>query len=271
VIIEPRRNWDLPDFGEVWTHRELLYFLTWRDIKVRYKQTVLGVAWVIIQPVATMLIFTLLLGRLAGIDQRTGGIPYPIFAFTGLLPWTLFSTAVSVSSNSLVGNSHLISKVYFPRVLIPTASVAASLVDFALSFLVLIALMAYYGVGLTSRVLLLVPLTALVVMLSLGVGLLLSALNVKYRDIRHGVPFVLQIWMFASPVLYPLSLVSGRWALLLSLNPLAGVIQGFRAALLGRGEIPWNLLAASSATALIILLCSLLVFRRLEKIFADEV
>jgi lipopolysaccharide transport system permease protein len=271
VIIEPRRPWALPNFSEIWANRELLYFLTWRDIKVRYKQTLLGVAWVIIQPIATMLIFTLLFGRLAGMDQRTGGIPYPIFAFTGLLPWTFFSTALATSSNSLVGNAHLISKVYFPRVIIPAATVGASLVDFGLSFLVFIGLMAYYGVGLTSRIVLLIPLIILVVIFALGVGLLLSSINVKYRDIRHAVPFIIQVWMFASPVLYPLGLVPGRWRSLLALNPMAGIIEGFRAVLLGNIAIPWNNLGLSALISLVVLIGSLLIFRRLEKSFADEV
>ena len=271
VTIRPRRAWEFPDFSEIWSHRELLYFLTWRDIKVRYKQTLLGVTWVIIQPVATMLIFTLLFGRLAGLDQRTGGVPYPIFAFTGLLPWTFFATAVAASSNSLVGSAHLISKVYFPRLIIPAATIGAGLVDFGLSFAVFVAMMAYYGVGLTWGVLLLLPLVALVVVLALGVGLLLSALNVRYRDIRHALPFMIQIWMFASPVIYPLGMVPARWRWVLALNPMTGVIEGFRAALLGSGEVPWVALAISAAVALMLLICSLLAFRRLEKSFADEV
>lgn len=271
VIIEPRRAWALPNFSEIWVNRELLYFLTWRDIRIRYKQTLLGVAWVIIQPLATMVIFTLLFGKLAGLDQRTAGVPYPIFAFAGLLPWTFFATAVTASSNSLVSNAHLISKVYFPRVIIPAASIGAGLLDFGLSFTVFIGMMVYYRVSLTGKALLLLPLVALVVLLALGVGLMLSALNVKYRDIRHALPFIVQLWMFASPVIYPLGMVPARWRSLLALNPMAGVIEGFRAALLGSGEMPWNTLAISTAVALLLLICSLFAFRRLERSFADEV
>ena len=261
----------MPNFSEIWVNRELLYFLTWRDIRIRYKQTLLGVAWVIIQPLATMVIFTLLFGKLAGLDQRTAGVPYPIFAFAGLLPWTFFATAVTASSNSLVSNAHLISKVYFPRVIIPAASIGAGLLDFGLSFTVFIGMMVYYRVSLTGKALLLLPLVALVVLLALGVGLMLSALNVKYRDIRHALPFIVQLWMFASPVIYPLGMVPARWRSLLALNPMAGVIEGFRAALLGSGEMPWNTLAISTAVALLLLICSLFAFRRLERSFADEV
>jgi lipopolysaccharide transport system permease protein len=269
ITIERSKSWSIADSRDLWAYRELLYFLTWRDIKVRYKQTLLGVAWVIIQPVATMLIFTLLFGRLAGLDQRTGGVPYPIFAFTGLLPWTFFSAAVAASGNSLVNNTHLISKVYFPRVMIPAATVAAGLLDFGLSFAVYIGMMAYYGVGVTWRVLLLLPLVALVVVLALGVGLLLSAVNVKYRDIRHALPFTMQIWMFASPVIYPLGIVPARWRSLLALNPMAGVIEGFRAALLGSGDIPWTALATSATITIALLILSAYVFRRVERGFAD--
>jgi lipopolysaccharide transport system permease protein len=269
ITIERNRLWSVQDLRDIWANRELLYFLTWRDIKIRYKQTLLGVAWVIIQPVATMLIFTLLFGRLAGLDQRTGGIPYPIFAFAGLLPWTFFASAVGSSSNSLVNNSTLISKVYFPRVIIPAATIGGGLVDFGLSFAVFMGLMVYYGVGLTWRVLLLIPLVVLVVVLALGVGLLLSALNVKYRDIRHALPFVIQLGMFASPVIYPLGIVPARWRSILALNPLAGIIEGFRAALLGSGGIPWGGLAVSVGITVSLLILSAYVFRRVERDFAD--
>src|SRR5437764_243350 len=247
IIIERAQSWGAVNLRELWAHRELLYFLTWRDLKVRYKQTALGVLWVILQPLLTMLVFTLLFGRLAGFDERTGGIPYPIFAFAGLLPWTFFSTAITNSGNSLVGSAHLITKIYFPRMIIPAAAVAAGLVDFALSFTILAALMVYYGVGVTWGLLLLPVLMILVTLLALGVGMLLSALNVKYRDIRQVLPFMVQIWMFLSPVIYPSALVPGKWRWVFALNPMTGIIEGFRAALFGRTQIEWNILAVSAA------------------------
>jgi lipopolysaccharide transport system permease protein len=254
-----------------WSYRELLYFLTWRDVKVRYKQTLLGVLWVVIQPLVTMLIFTLLFGRLAGLEGRTGGIPYPLFAFAGLLPWTFFANAVTNSSNSLVTNSQLITKIYFPRMIIPTAAVSANLVDFALSFAVLAALLAYYHVSATWNLLLLPALVALVVLLALGIGMFLAALNVKYRDIRHAVPFVVQIWMFVSPVIYPTTLVPERWRWVLALNPMTGIIEGFRAALFGRTQVEWKLLAISGAISLVTFIFSLFAFKRMEKSFADVI
>lgn len=270
VIIEPRRPWGLPDFSEFWAYRELLYFLTWRDLKVRYKQTALGVLWVIIQPFLTMLIFTLLFGRLAGLEDKTGGIPYPIFAFAGLLPWTFFAAAVMNSGNSLVGSAHLISKVYFPRMIIPAAAVAAGLVDLGLSFVLLAALMTYYGVALTWGLLLLPILVLMVVLLALGVGMLLSGLNVKYRDIRHTLPFLLQIWMFVSPVIYPTTIVPEAWRWVLALNPMAGIIEGFRAVLFG-SRIDWKILSISATVTIVLLVYSAFAFRRMEKSFADVI
>jgi len=271
IIIERAQSWGAVNLRELWAHRELLYFLTWRDLKVRYKQTALGVLWVILQPLLTMLVFTLLFGRLAGFDERTGGIPYPIFAFAGLLPWTFFSTAITNSGNSLVGSAHLITKIYFPRMIIPAAAVAAGLVDFALSFTILAALMVYYGVGVTWGLLLLPVLMILVTLLALGVGMLLSALNVKYRDIRQVLPFMVQIWMFLSPVIYPSALVPGRWRWVFALNPMTGIIEGFRAALFGRTQIEWNILAVSAAVTIILFTYSIFAFRRMEKSFADVI
>jgi homopolymeric O-antigen transport system permease protein len=270
IIIERSRSWRPADLSELWAYRELLYFLIWRDVKVRYKQTLLGVVWVIIQPLATMLIFTLLFGRLAGLETRTGGIPYPLFAFAGLLPWTFFSNAVSNSSNSLVTSAQLITKIYFPRMIIPAAAVTAGLVDFALSFVVLAVLMAYYRVSVTWSLLLLPALIAFVVLLALGVGMLLAGLNVKYRDVRHAVPFAMQIWMFASPVIYPTTLVPERWRWVLALNPMTGIIEAFRAVLFG-SRIDWNLLAFSAAVTLALLIYSCFAFRRMEKSFADVI
>ena len=270
-VIEARKSGVDFDFKGCWAYRELLYFLTWRDVKVRYKQTLLGVLWVIIQPLATMLIFTLLFGRLAGLETRTEGIPYPLFAFAGLLPWTFFSNAVSNSSNSLVTSAQLITKIYFPRMIIPAAAVTAGLVDFALSFVVLTVLMAYYRVSVTWSLLLLPALIALVVLLALGVGMLLAGLNVKYRDVRHAVPFAVQIWMFASPVIYPPTLVPERWRWLLALNPMTGIIEGFRAALFGNSQIQWKLVAVSAAIVLVLFVSSVFAFRRMEKSFADVI
>jgi homopolymeric O-antigen transport system permease protein len=271
ITIERGRSWSLVNLRELWEYRELLFFLTWRDVKVRYKQTVLGVLWVILQPLVTMLIFTLFFGRLAGLSEKTGGIPYPIFAFAGLLPWMFFSNAVITSSNSLVGSVHLITKIYFPRMIIPMAAVAAGLVDFALGFIILAILMAYYRVGITWSSVLLPLLVMLLTLLALGVGMFLSALHVKYRDIRHALPFLVQLWMFASPVIYPTTLVPRQWRWVLALNPLTGIIEGFRAALLGGKAIEWNLLAISAAVTIILLIYSALAFKRMEKSFADVI
>jgi lipopolysaccharide transport system permease protein len=268
VTIEPTGSWQALNLKNFWTYRELLYFLIWRDVKVRYKQTLLGVLWVVIQPVVTMLIFTLFFGRLAGLDARIGKIPYPLFAFAGLLPWTYFANAITNGGNSLVASSHLITKIYFPRMLIPAGAVAAGLVDFVLASLVLMVLMFYYGVGITWRLLLLLPLTALLTLLALAVALLLSALNVKYRDIRHALPFLVQIWLFASPVIYPTTIMPEKWRWMLVLNPMTGIIDGFRAALFGTQQV-WGVLAISSALTIILLVCSAFIFRRMEKGFAD--
>jgi len=267
-IIEPSQSWAALDLRAVWTYRELLYFLTWRDVKVRYKQTALGVAWVVMQPLLTTLVFTLFLGRVA--RMPSDDIPYPLFVFAGLLPWTFFNGAITSSSNSLVGNAHLITKVYFPRVLIPISAVAARLLDFVISFVVLLALMAYYGVGPTRNLLMLPALVALVTLLALGMGMATSALNVKYRDVGVMMPLLLQLWMFASPVVYPVSALPPGWQRLYSLNPLVGVIEGFRASLLGRG-FDWTALGVSTAVAAALLLYAAFSFRRMETHFADIV
>lgn len=268
VVIEPSKNWFDLNLRDLWHYRDLLYILTERDIKVRYKQTILGALWAIIQPLFTMLIFTLFFGRLAGIPSD--GIPYPIFAYAGLLPWTFFANAVVNSGNSLIGNSNLITKVYFPRMVIPISSVGSGLVDFAIAFILLIGLMIYYGVGLTVNILLLPILVLLTTMLALGVGMWMSALNVKYRDIRHALPFMIQIGMFLTPIIYPMSLVGGKWKWLLALNPMAGQIEGYRSAFLGK-EIDWGSLGISSFITMIILLYSVYNFNRMEKEFADIV
>jgi len=268
VVIEPGRFWVALDLRGLWAYRELLYFLTWRDVKVRYKQTLLGAAWAIIQPLFTMIIFSLLFGRLAGI--KSDSIPYPIFAYAGLLPWTFFSNAVTASGNSLVGSSTLITKIYFPRIIIPSAAVAAGLVDFALSFLVLIPLMFYYGVSITPKLLFLPLMVLLITFLALAVGMWMSALNVKYRDIRYALPFVIQLWMFASPVIYPTSMLRGKLKIVLTLNPLTGIIENFRSALVGT-QMKWSSLAISAAITLVLFVCSAYAFKRMERSFADLV
>src|SRR6476619_6942275 len=211
VVIEPRSSWKALDLSELWAYCELMYFLTWRDVKVRYKQTFLGVAWAVIQPLFTMIIFTLFFGRLGGMEARTGGIPYPLFAFAGLLPWTFFANALTTSGNSLVGSANLITKVYFPRLIVPTAAVAAGLVDFAIGFVMLVVLMLYYQTPLTLNLLMIPVLVFLVTVLATGVGMWLSALNVKYRDIRFALPFVIQLWMFISPIIYPTEILPPKY------------------------------------------------------------
>lgn len=268
VVIEPSRFWVALDLRGLWAYRELLYFLMWRDVKVRYKQTMLGAAWAIIQPLLTMLIFTLFFGELARVPSD--GIPYPIFAYAGLLPWTFFSNAVTSSGNSLVGNSNLITKVFFPRMIIPSAAVAAGLVDFGIAFLLLIGLMIYYSVTVTWAVLMLAPLTILTTLLALGLGLWLSALNVKYRDIRHALPFLMQLWMFVSPIIYPVSMLPARWRWLLALNPLTGIIAGFRSALFNRA-FDWTAIGVSIGIMLALLVYAAFSFRRMERNFADIV
>lgn len=270
VVIEPRGSWRLLDLKELWAYRELLYFLTWRDVKVRYKQTFLGVAWAVIQPLFTMVIFTLFFGRLAGLDTRTGGIPYPLFAYAGLLPWTFFSNALSSSGNSLVGSANLITKVYFPRIIVPTAAVAAGLIDFAIGFLILVPLMIYYRVSPTWNLFMIPVLILLITILATAVGMWLSALNVKYRDIRFALPFVIQLWMFISPIIYPASMLPPRWRWLLELNPLTGIIEGFKSALFGQ-PFNWTSLAIATVLTLLTLVYAAFSFSRVERRFADIV
>lgn len=269
IKIRPSKGWVALNLKDLWVYRELLYFLTWRDIKVRYKQTVLGAAWAIIQPLSTMLLFTLFFGKLGHIPSD--GVPYPIFAYAGLLPWMFFSNAVTNSGNSLVGSSNLITKVYFPRMIIPGAAVGAGLVDFAIAFVILIALMIYYGVAVTWGIVMLPVLVILTTLLALGVGMWISALNVKYRDIRYALPFLVQLWMFASPVIYPASLMPQKWRWILWLNPLTGIIEGFRSSLFGVNKFDWTGLSLSTVITLGVLVYSAYDFRRMEKVFADVV
>ena len=265
-VIEPSSGWVPIGWQELWDHRELFGFLVWRDVKVRYKQTILGAAWAVLQPLATMLLFTLLFGRWA--NMPSDGVPYPLFAFAALIPWTFFSNAVSTSANSLVGNTHLIGKVYFPRLLIPLASIGVGLVDLAVALAVILGLMAFYQIGLTWQIALVPVLTLLMLLVAFGVGSALAALGAMYRDVRYVVPFLLQFWMFASPVIYPVSLVPPEWHWVLYVNPLAGAIHGYRAALLGL-PFQWTPIAASSAVAALTVWGGLHYFRRVERRVAD--
>jgi lipopolysaccharide transport system permease protein len=266
VVIERKRSWTHLNFGELWAHRDLFYFLIWRDVKVRYKQTVLGVIWAILQPLLTMMIFTFLFGNLA--RMPSDGMPYPIFVYAGLLPWNFFAAAVDNSSNSLVGNSALITKVYFPRLVIPSAAVGAALVDFGIAFMILLLMGAHYKMGLSISMLMLIPLIVLMTLFAVGIGIQMSALNVKYRDVRHALPFLINVWMFATPVIYPVSFIPGRWRWILVLNPLGGIIEGFRSAIFNRPFL-WPHLVVSVVIVVCVLLYSLYSFRRMEKSFAD--
>lgn len=267
--IEPSRGWVSLRLKELWEYRELLYFLVWRDVKVRYKQTALGAAWAIIQPVSTMIVFSLFFGKLGKIPSD--GIPYPIFSYAALVPWTFFAAGLNASSNSLVGSSNLITKVYFPRLVIPLATVLSGVVDFLLAFLVLIAMMMYYHISLTLLVLWLPVFLLLAFVTALGVGLWLSSLNVKYRDVRYLLPFITQFWLFATPIAYPSSLLHEPWRTIYGLNPMVGVVEGFRWALLGTKSEAGSTIAISALVALVVLVTGAFYFRRMEKTFADIV
>jgi len=254
---------------ELYEFHELIYFLVWRDLKVRYKQTALGVAWAVLQPFLTMIVFTIFFGNLANVPSD--GLPYPIFSFTALLPWQLFSNALTNASNSLVNNRDLITKVYFPRIILPFASIIAGLVDFCIAFLVLAGMMVYYGTVPSAAVIALPLFILLAMITTLAVSLWLSALNVQYRDIRHIVPFLTQIWLFVTPIAYPSSLVPEKWRFLYGLNPMAGVVEGFRWALLGKSTIDVTLLLVSSFMVVCLLIGGLIYFRRMDRTFADVV
>jgi lipopolysaccharide transport system permease protein len=254
---------------EVAGFHELFFHLTWRNIKVRYKQTVLGVLWAVLQPLFTMIIFTLLFGRLA--HMPSNGLPYPLFAYSGILVWTFFSNAVTGSANSLVGSASLITKVYFPRMIVPASYVASALFDFTVAFLLLIPLMIHYGIPFTPRALLAPVMVAVAATLALALGLWLGALNVRYRDVQYTIPFAMQLWMFASPIIYPVELVPAKWRWVLAINPMTGIIENFRWALLGRPELNAVSLAFSAAATVAILVVAAFVFRRLEDVFADMV
>ncbi|MBI3985444.1 MAG: ABC transporter permease [Lentisphaerae bacterium] len=268
-FIEPAQGRLSLKLLELWEARELLFFLVWRDLKVRYKQTVLGAAWAILQPVMTMVVFSVFFGRLAKVPSD--GLPYPVFVFTALLPWQLFAYALTESSNSLVGNQNLLSKVYFPRLVFPLAPLLAGLVDFTIAFVVLLALMAFYGIVPTLAILTLPLLVLLAILTAMAVGLWLSALNVQYRDVRYTIPFLTQFWLLATPIAYSSSLVPEPWRALLGLNPMAGVVEGFRWALLGKGGGSVSQLVISTAIVGILLIGGLVYFHRMERTFADRV
>ncbi len=268
-VLKPSQGWIALNLHELWAYRELLYFLVWRDVKVRYKQTILGAGWAILQPFFTMVVFSLFFGRLA--KMPSDGIPYPLFAFAGLVPWMFFGNAVSQASESLVSNSNLIKKVYFPRLNIPLAAVLSGLVDFSIGFGVLLALTFWYGVIPTPMVVFVPIFIILALVTALGVTMWLSALNVQYRDVRYVIPFLVQFWMFATPVAYPSSLLSEPWKSLYGLNPMVGVVEGIRWALLGTNPAPGPLLLVSGIAAVTVLVTGAYYFKRMEKSFADKV
>jgi len=268
TIIDPPGRWELPQFREVWDFRELLFFLTWRDVKVRYRQTALGVLWALLQPLLAMLVFSLFFGRLAKVSSD--GVPYALFNLAGLVPWTFFTFGLNESANSLVGSRPLITKVYFPRLAIPLATVLAGAVDFAIGFVLLLVVMAGYGVVPGARVLMIVPLLLLGFTTAFGAGLWLAALNVQYRDVRYVLPFLTQLWMFVTPIVYSSSIVPERWRPLYALNPMVGVVDGFRWALLGTPG-PSGAIAASVIAAFALAAGGALYFRRMERAFADVI
>jgi len=266
VVIQPNKRWSLLSLKDIWAYRELLFFLTWRDVKVRYKQTALGAAWAILQPLFMMIIFTIFFGGLAAV--ASAGIPYPVFALAGLVPWTFFANAITASGNSLVGSANLITKVYFPRLIVPAAAMRAGLVDFVLAFVLLVLLMLYYHIAPTIQILFLPVLVLLTALFSLGVGTWFTALNVKYRDVRFALPFLIQLWLFVSSVILPSSSIPPKWRWLLMLNPMSGIIEGYRAALFGL-PFDWPALGIASGLTILTLFYSIYAFGRVERSFAD--
>jgi len=269
TVVEPVNGWASLRLRDLWEYRELLYFLIWRDIKVRYKQTMLGAAWAVIQPFFTMIVFSIFFGYLA--EVPSDGVPYPIFSYTALIPWTFFANGVSQSANSLVGSSNLLSKVYFPRLVIPSSSVLSGLLDFGIAFIVLLGMMMFYGLGISATIIWLPFFLLLALVTALGVGLWLSAMNVQYRDIRYMVPFLIQFWLFATPIAYSSSLIPEPWRVLYALNPMVGVVEGFRWAMLGTETAPGPMIAVSAVIAVVVLVSGAIYFRRMEDTFADVV
>lgn len=266
-IIKPRKGWSYLDIREIWNFRELFYFLAWRDIKIRYKQTLLGVAWAILQPLLLMGIFTLFFGKLAGLPSD--GIPYPLFTLSALVLWNFFATGLNQAANSLVGNAHLITKVYFPRIIVPISTLLSGMVDFVISFSLLMLLFGYYGFPVRPTIIYLPLFLLLVFLLSMGAGTCLSALNVKFRDVRHTIPFLTQIWLFMTPVVYPTSLLPEGWRWLYSLNPMVGVVEGFRFSLFGRPSPSLSVWLGCMVMASALALSGIFYFRKMEREFAD--
>ncbi len=269
IIVKPSSGWAALNLRDLWIYRELVYFMTWRNLKVRYKQSVLGVGWAILQPFLTMVVFSIFFGNLAGVPSD--GVPYPIFSYTALIPWTLFSKALQDASHSLVQNSHMITKIYFPRMILPLAAVLAGVLDFLIAFVVLLGMMVFYHVTPTANIWTIPLFLLLTLVTAIGVGLWLSALNVLYRDIGYVLPFLTQFWMYISPIAYPTSMVPEKWRLVYALNPMTGVVEGFRWALLGTGQAPGMVTLVSSLTALVIFVTGMFYFRRMERLFADMV
>jgi len=269
TIIQPSRGWVSLRLGALWRYRELLYFLVWRDVKVRYKQTVLGASWAILQPFFTMLIFSIFFGKLA--RMPSDGVPYPLFAYVALVPWTFFANGLTLSSNSLIANQGLLRKVYFPRLVIPLAAVASGLLDFVIAFVVLFGMLVWYGIVPTWHVLWLPALVVLALVTSLGAGLWFSALSVMYRDVQYVVPFLVQVWLYSTPIVYPASLVPAGWRTAYAINPMVGVVEGFRWALLGTGTAPGPMILVSALAALAMTFGGLVFFRRMERTFSDMV
>ena len=270
VTLRPAKKWSMINLRDLWLYRELIFFMTWRDLKVRYKQTFLGVSWAVLKPFLTMVVFSIFFGRLAKVPSD--GVPYPIFTFTALLPWELFANALSIASRSLVQNSHMITKIYFPRIILPLSSILAGLVDFLIAFVILLGMMLYYKIQLTAAMWTLPLFLILTIITALGVGLWLAALNVLYRDINYITPFLTQFWMFITPVAYPASMLPDKWHLVYALNPMTGVVEGFRWALLGTTQgAPGTTLLVSGLISFLILISGLIYFRRTERLFADMV
>jgi len=269
IVIKPTRGWAALNLRDLWLYRELIFFMTWRDLKVRYKQTVLGVGWAIFQPFLTMVVFSIFFGNLA--DVPSDGVPYPIFSYTALIPWTLFSKALQDASRSLVANSHMITKVYFPRIILPISSVLAGVVDFLIAFVVLLGMMFYFNITPTVNIWMLPLYLLLALITAIAVGLWLSALNVLYRDINYILPFLTQFWMYLTPIAYPSSMVPEQWQAIYAINPMTGVVEGFRWALLGTGQPPGLMTLVSAIVAVLLLISGMFYFKRMERLFADRV
>ncbi len=267
IIIQPSRGWRHIDFREIWAYRELLYFFTWRDLKIRYKQTVIGVLWAILQPFLTMVVFSVFFGQF--IKVPSDGVPYPIFVYLGLLPWTLFAQSLSRAAESVTSNSNLIKKVYFPRLIIPVAASLSALIDFLISFVILLAMMVFYKIVPSSGIIYFPFLVVLTFCCSIGIGFWLAAINVLYRDVRYAIPFVIQLGMYITPVIYPVSIVPPKYAWLVYLNPMTGIIEGFRAALLGGRAFPVEGIMISVVMTVVFLLTGIFYFRKVERVFAD--